>query len=92
MTQKIALITDSTCDIPQGLREQYEIQVIPLTIVFGDQTYLDGVELSAKEFYARLGSDKIHPTTSQPSQQLFAEAYQNAQLKGAEQILSLIHI
>ena len=47
MPQRIALITDSTCDIPASWREQYDIRVVPLTIVFGDRQYLDGVDMNA---------------------------------------------
>lgn len=89
MNHKIAIVTDSTCDIPVEWRIKYDIQVIPLTIVFGSQTYLDGVDITPKEFYARLGNDSEHPSTSQPSQQLFLAAYIKAFEAGAEQIAVL---
>ena len=57
MAAKIGIITDSTCDLPLNLRAQYEITVVPLTVVWGQQQYLDGVELSAEDFYARLEQD-----------------------------------
>ncbi len=50
MPKKIALITDSTCDIPAEWREEFDIDVIPLTIIWGTEQFLDGVDLSAKEF------------------------------------------
>jgi DegV family protein with EDD domain len=87
MSHRIALITDSTCDIPTEWIRQYEIIVVPLTIIFGDQQYLDGVELSAQEFYNRLSTDPLHPTTSQPTPKLFVEAYQRAAANGAEEIM-----
>jgi DegV family protein with EDD domain len=87
MTQRIALVTDSTCDIPVEWREQYAITVVPLTIIFGSQQYLDGVDLPAVEFYERLLKETIHPTTSQPSPRAFLEAYQQAAAAGAEQIV-----
>lgn len=87
MTHKIALITDSTCDIPAEWIAQYEITIVPLTIIFGDQQYLDGVELPAVEFYERLERDSIHPTTSQPTPKAFLDAYQKAAAAGAEEIL-----
>ena len=67
MSQRVALITDSTCDIPLELRKQYDIAVIPLTIIWGEQQFLDGVEISPDEFYTRLENDPIFPSTSQPS-------------------------
>jgi DegV family protein with EDD domain len=87
MPHRIALITDSTCDIPLEWVEQYEIDIIPLSIVFGDQPYLDGVELSAADFYQKLDSDKHHPTTSQPTPGAFLKAYEKAKASGAEQAL-----
>ena len=89
MAHKIALITDSTCDIPVEWRKQYEITVIPLTIVFGDEQYLDGVEMTAEQFYARLSSDPLHPTTSQPTPRAFLDAFQQAATSGAEQIIAI---
>jgi DegV family protein with EDD domain len=87
MPQRIALVTDSTCDIPAQWRTQYGISVVPLTIVFGNQQYLDGVDLSAEQFYARLVSGSQHPTTSQPTPRSFLNAFQQAAADGAEQVL-----
>ncbi len=87
MTHSIALITDSTCDIPAAWIEQYEIDVVPLTIIFGDEQFLDGIEMTAEQFYQRLPVDKNHPTTSQPTPNDFLKAYQRAAEKGAKEIL-----
>jgi DegV family protein with EDD domain len=87
MPHPISIITDSTCDIPAEWRQQYDITVIPLTIVFGEQTYLDGVDLQARDFYARLGTDPHHPTTSQPTASAFLEAYGRLAEQGATQIV-----
>ncbi len=89
MTHRVALVTDSTCDIPADWRKKFDIAVVPLTIVFGSQTYLDGVEMSAEEFYQRLARDPKHPTTSQPPPLLFLDAYRQAAAKGADEILVL---
>jgi DegV family protein with EDD domain len=87
MAKKVALVTDSTCDIPKAWIEQYGIIVVPLTIIFGDQQYLDGVDLQAEEFYNRLLVDPIHPSTSQPTPKAFLEAYQKAEALEAQEIL-----
>ncbi len=84
---RIAIITDSTCDIPAEWREKYQIAVVPLTIIFGSQQYLDGVELSSGEFYRRLPDDPNHPSTSQPSPKMFLEAYRKVASEGAEEII-----
>ena len=89
MTHPIALVTDSTCDIPTAWKEQYEISVVPLTIVFGSQAYLDGVEMTAEQFYQRLALETNHPTTSQPTPGAFLAAYRQAAAAGAQQILTI---
>jgi DegV family protein with EDD domain len=88
MTNRIALITDSTCDIPAEWIAQYDITVVPLTIIFGAEQYLDGVELPAQHFYERLERDSgVFPTSSQPTPKAFLEAYQQAAAKGAEEVM-----
>ena len=87
MTHKIALLTDSTCDIPQEFLDQYDIQVIPLTIVWGGEQFKDGVDLTAEDFYHRLETDPTIPTTSQPTPQQMVLAFEEAQAKGAEEVL-----
>ena len=89
MPHRIALVTDSTCDIPADWVEQYQIGIVPLTIIFGDQQYLDGIDLSPEAFYERLLTDPIHPTTSQPAPKAFLEAFQQAEAKGAEEIIAI---
>ena len=86
----VRIVTDSTSDLPAEICEELEITVVPLTVMFGEQGYRDGVDLSADEFYTKLiESDKL-PTTSQPSAGAFAEAYKEL-AKETEEILS-IHI
>ncbi|HEY3344038.1 MAG TPA: DegV family protein [Anaerolineaceae bacterium] len=87
MAYRTALITDSTCDIPAEWVAQYDISVIPMSVIFGDQQYLDGVDISAEQFYERLLADPVHPTTSQPTPKAFLEAYRRAAEKGAQDIL-----
>jgi DegV family protein with EDD domain len=90
MTSNIALVTDSTCDIPSEWIEKYRIIVVPLTIIFGDQQYLDGVELSAEQFYERLQKEAHHPTTSQPTPKAFLDAFGRAAASGADEILVIV--
>lgn len=83
----IALITDSTCDIPQPLRERYAIDVVPLSIIWGDEQLREGIDISPEAFYQRLATDPVHPTTSQPTPQDFLTAYQQAAQHGAQEIV-----
>jgi len=87
MAQPVALITDSTCDIPAAWRAQYQIITVPLTIVFSDRQYLDGIDISAEQFYERLAREAQPPTTSQPAPKSFLEAYQQAAAQGAQSAL-----
>jgi DegV family protein with EDD domain len=87
MSYRIGLITDSTCDLPEEYLEKYDIQVVPLTIIWGEEPLLDGVDLKAEEFYQRLEVDPILPTTSQPTPQQILQSYEKAKTAGAEEIL-----
>jgi DegV family protein with EDD domain len=87
----IRIVTDSTCDLPEEIIAEYGIAVVPLYINFGNQSYLDGVELSREEFYARLPDCDPPPTTAVPSPQRFQAVYERLVSEGATQILS-IHI
>ncbi len=72
----IALLTDSTCDLPQEIIEKYQIQVVPLSVHFGDTYYLDRITLSPDRFYKILGkSRKDYPSTAQPSFKDFSNKY-----------------
>jgi DegV family protein with EDD domain len=90
MANQIALVTDSTCDIPAEWREKYEIIVVPSIIVFGERQYIDGIEMTAEQFYDQLPKEKIHPFTSHPTPAAFLEAYREAKQKGAKQIVTVV--
>jgi len=70
----VAIMTDSTCDIPVNLIEEYRINVVPLYVVWGDEELLDGRDIDNAGFYARLPQDPIHPKTSQPTPADFVHA------------------
>ncbi len=82
---KIALITDSTCDIPPDLRSQYNIYMVPLYLLWGTEELRDYVDITPEQFYARLARDPHHPTTSQPTPQDFVNALSQARADGAEE-------
>ena len=64
---KIAFVTDSTAYIPNELCKAHNITVMPQVLVWGDQTYRDGLDIQPNEFYDRLKTTKVMPTTSQVS-------------------------
>jgi DegV family protein with EDD domain len=73
--RSVAIVTDSTADLPPQLAASRSITVVPLTLNFEGQSLLDGVDIQPDEFYRRLPSVTRHPTTSQPSPGRFAAAY-----------------
>lgn len=75
--KKIAILTDSTANLPMEWVEQYNVGVIPLKIQWENGSFLDGVEITPAEFYTRLSHSKTFPTTSQPSVQDFLQAFEN---------------
>lgn len=72
---QVFIVTDSTADIPDELVAKYQIHVVPLRVVFDQETYLDGIELSSAAFYEKLGDAKVLPSTSQPSPVEFMNLY-----------------
>jgi DegV family protein with EDD domain len=82
-----ALITDSTCDIPQALIDKYGIGIVPLGVVWGDETLRDRVELAPEEFYRRLTKDSRHPSSTQPTPADMEKAFREAIAGGAKEIV-----
>ena len=62
---KFALVTDSTAYVPTELIQKHNISVVPLILVWGDEMFEDGVDILPKEFYTRLKTAKVMPSTSQ---------------------------
>jgi DegV family protein with EDD domain len=85
----IAIICDSTCDIPQGMIDQYNIRVVPQYVIWGDEQYRDRVDLEPEEFYRRLASDDQRPTTSQATIDDFLEEIKSAVEDGASEAIIL---
>ena len=71
----ISVVTDSTSDIEPQRAAALGITIVPLFVVFGDRSYRDYIDLSRRDFFKMLGSDKVLPTTSQPTSQMFEEAF-----------------
>ncbi|MEC9271521.1 MAG: DegV family protein [Chloroflexota bacterium] len=86
----IRIVTDSSCDLPSGLIEQYGISVLPCYVVVDDQTFKDGLEIQADDFYRRLLADGQTPTTAQPTPSDFQTVYRELVGQG-DQIIS-IHV
>ncbi len=86
--KKVAVVTDTTACIPQAQVQQYDIEVVPVLLIFEDKTYRDGMDISASEFYAKLRQAPRPPTTSSSSPEMYLEAFQKASQR-AEGILCI---
>ncbi|GAB5602421.1 DegV family protein [Thermus sp. FJN-A] len=87
---KVALVTDSTSDLPKPLRESLGVRVVPLYVNLGGKVYKDWEEITPEAIFQKVRQGEAFPTTSQPSPEDFLRAYQEA-LAGADHVLS-IHI
>ncbi len=85
---KVAIVTDSTANLPPETTRNLPIHVVPLHVIWGDKSYLDQVELTSEQFYSRLRTDKVLPTTSQPSPEAFKDLYMRL-LDGGFDILTV---
>ena len=77
----VALVTDSSCDLPQEFITKHKIHVVPLSLRFGSEAYLDKIEMSPEEFYRRFEMESVNPTTSQPSPADFLKVFNRAEEK-----------
>jgi DegV family protein with EDD domain len=85
----VAVVTDSTTDLPRDLVEELGLRVVPLSVTFGDRSLISGITLSHEGFYERLVHTTRLPTTSQPAPAWFEEAYADCVDAGHDAIVSL---
>lgn len=86
----VKIVTDSTADMPPDLASKLGITVVPAYVHFGNDVYRDRVDISEEEFYQRLLTDPVHPSTEPPTPEDFADVYQKL-VREADGIIS-IHI
>ena len=85
----LGIVTDSTCDLPQALVEQHELEVVPAILIIEGKEHADGIGISRKEFYQQLPDFKTHPTTAAPSIGEFATRYQKLLESGCDHVISI---
>jgi len=85
----VRIVCDSTADIPAEIIEKYGIEVVPINVLFGTETYRDRVDISPEQFYKRLVESKVFPTTAAQSPGYFAELY-TALSKKTDEILVIL--
>jgi hypothetical protein len=76
-SERVGIVTDSTCDLPASMVEDLGIGVVPVRVFFGSENYLDKVTITPTEFYARFAVTEEAPKTSQPPPADFTQVYQN---------------
>ena len=78
----LRIIADSTCDISKEDARKMGIQIVPISVRFGNEEFLDGVEITHEEFYTRLAECDELPKTSQPSPDTFMKVFNEAVAAG----------
>jgi DegV family protein with EDD domain len=89
MSRRVKVVTDSTADIPEPIRKELDIEMVPLKVHLEGETFLDGITLRPEEFYEKLAQANELSTTSQPSPNEFVEAYRKAAGEDKHDILSI---
>ena len=84
---RIRVVTDSACDIPEEIARRLEIDIVSLSIRFGDEEFTDRVDLSPEEFWAKCKASKTLPETSAPSPGAFRAAFERAQADGCDGVI-----
>jgi DegV family protein with EDD domain len=85
----IHLVTDSTSDISPSDAQALGVHIVPLIVRFGEEQYRDGVDIDADQFYAKLARTEVHPTTSQPSPDVFSTLYRTLLANPDDQVVGL---
>lgn len=84
------IVTDSTCDLPPALYERYDIQLVPLQILFGQESYRSNLDMDLMQFVERLHRGDVHPSSSQPTVADFVAMYES--LMPSQRPILSIHI
>jgi DegV family protein with EDD domain len=86
----LRIVTDGAADLPAGWEKEFDIQIVPINIHFGEETFLQYIEMDLEAFYNKIDSGSVFPKTSQPSPHQFSEFY-TANAEQGDTILS-IHV
>jgi DegV family protein with EDD domain len=84
---RIRVVTDSACDIPEEVAQRLNIDIVSLSIRFGDEEFTDRVDLSPSEFWAKCKASKTLPETAAPSPGAFQAAYERAKNDGCDGVI-----
>jgi DegV family protein with EDD domain len=85
----VRIVTDSACDLPQAACDELDVEVVPLTIRFGEREYVDRQELSTEGFWRELAASSVLPETAAPSVGAFEEVFRRLRDEGADGIVCI---
>lgn len=86
----VAVVADSSADLPDAVLDRHHIQLVPLQVMFGDETFRDRVELKPSDFYRKMRISTAHPTTSQPTPGEFIRVLRDARAEADEVVAVLL--
>lgn len=86
---KIAIVTDSTANLPKAILDEYSISVLPLSLTLNSETFRDGVDIQPDAFYTRLRATRSMPTTSQVTPAAFSQAFSQC-LEQGQEVLAVV--
>jgi DegV family protein with EDD domain len=86
----VAIVADSSADLPDAVLDRHHIALVPLQVMFGDETFRDRVELKPEDFYRKMRVSKAHPTTSQPTPGEFVRVLRDARAEADEVVAVLL--
>jgi DegV family protein with EDD domain len=86
----IRFVADSTADMPPQWTEEHRVITVPLRVIFGDEALVDGVDITAADFYERMRSTPKNPTTSQPTPAEFEAAFRQAAADGSSVVCTTL--
>lgn len=85
----VRIVTDSSCDLRPAVAQEHGIDIVPLSIRFGDEEYTDGVDLSVEEFYEKMRSFPGLPETAAPAPGQFEEVFARARAEGFDSVVCI---
>ncbi|WP_332695477.1 DegV family protein [Halalkalibacter lacteus] len=89
MNKSVAVVTDSTAYLPENIRKELSIEMVPLHVVFGEESFQEERDLTTEEFYKKMTSTEDLPKTSQPAIGDFVTVYEDLAKKGYKQVVSI---
>ena len=86
----VHIVTDSSCDLPEEVVAELDITIVPLTIRFGEEEFVDRVELDTEQFWAKCHASDTLPETAAPSPGAFEQAYRDAAASGSTGVVTVV--